>query len=311
MRGGVIAIGVTVALTTLLATSTSAAGNGGSNIVGLLILAGLVGLVTYALASLLLFEDREATALASRLAAEPDSLALIDRWLQRTRFARNLGGLAGLVLWVSTWTNGVNGATMIAFGMGGVLVGAIVSELHRTRPMTGARTASLAPRALSSYLVVRDQRRAAVLVVVWIALGGVAIGNGAQTGILALAALAIATLGAVRALQWRVATRPRPALPDRLLRADDLVRELAVTRSLAQPSNIFALALLVPAFKMLGTADPTSGADFLQAIAFVLAVWWWAKNKRLGLDWLLDRPALAADHDDRVDLDLVEESSRQ
>ncbi len=278
-------------------TESTATQGGGSTAWGLLLLAGVLALVAGAIAYLLFSDDREATAVATRLAAEPDSVALIDRWLRRARFARNLGGLAGLIVWVGTWTNGMNGSTLVVCGMGGVLLGAVASELHRARPVAGPRTASLRPRTIASYLVSRDQRRTVILTAAWIATGWVAFGADSN-GALWLSGLAIATLAGVRVLQWRIAARPRPALPDRMLAADDLVRELAITRGLAQPSNTFVLALFVPTLPLLDASPIGPWVDPLIVVAFVLSVWWWAKNKRLGLDWLLDRPSLSADADD-------------
>jgi hypothetical protein len=96
-------------------------------------------------------------------------------------------------------------------------------------------------------------------------------------------------LGAARVAQQRVATRPRPAVSDKLRRADDLARELAIGRGLARPATFFALALvargcisLTPAIGGLGRV--LGGAAWLYA----LYLWW--HNRRLGLDFLLTEP---------------------
>ena len=49
----------------------------------------------------------------------------------------------------------------------------------------------------------------------------------------------------VRAVQHRVATRPRSALGDSLTAADDLARELAIGRGLAQPVTYAGVSLLL------------------------------------------------------------------
>ncbi len=246
--------------------------------------------MSYALASLLFLHDYQADVIAARLVAEGDGRELVARWLHRTRFYRNLFGLAGLIAWVSSWSNGANGSTLLAFGLGGILTGAVVAEVHRANRSIGPRTASLSPRRVDAYLVARDQRRSVALAMIWTALAGWTIVFRADRSALVLASVGLFTLGGVRLLQNRVASRPRSALTPELERADDLVRELAITRSLAQPANAFVCAMLLPALQMLHETSMGQLADVLGVAATVTALWWWAKNKRLGLDWLLDEP---------------------
>ena len=284
-RSGLLAVAVIVLLSMGLVVSDR---SGGSNIIGFALLLAIVALLIYSLASLLFFHDHDADALSERLISDPEGAALVARWLSRTRFYRNLGGIAGLIVWTTSWTNGWNGATLVAFGMGGILLGAIGSELHRARLTPGPRTASLTPRRITDYLVSRDKRRTAALVLIWLATAIAAIFVGAGSTPIVLAVVAMGSTAGVLALQWRVATRPRPSLPLALEQADDLCRELAITRSLAQPLNTFAVALLVPAFQSFAGTTLEAQAAFLVVVAWVTSVWWWAKNKRLGLDWLLE-----------------------
>jgi hypothetical protein len=74
-----------------------------------------------------------------------------------------------------------------------------------------------------------------------------------------------------------------------LTRADDLARELAIGRGLARPATYLGLAILSKAAErmepMIGGAAP------LLAFAFwltALSLWW--QNRRLGLDFLKQRP---------------------
>jgi hypothetical protein len=97
---------------------------------------------------------------------------------------------------------------------------------------------------------------------------------------------AAAVLGGARLAQERVATRPRPAVSDKLTRADDLARELAIGRGLARPATFFALALVARGFFSL---TPAIGgfAELLGGAAWLYALYLWWHNRRLGLDFLL------------------------
>jgi hypothetical protein len=73
---------------------------------------------------------------------------------------------------------------------------------------------------------------------------------------------------------------------DKLTRADDLARELAIGRGLARPATFFALALVARGCFSL---EPAIGdlARLLGGAAWVYAVYLWWHNRRLGLDFLL------------------------
>jgi len=290
IRPGLIAVIGAAFVSILFVVGTRSGDSSSSSLLGFAFLAILTGLVLYSLALLLVLHDHEADELSVRLIRDPEGAELVARWLHRTRFYRNLGGLVGLILWVSSWNNGMNGSTVVAFGMGGILVGAIASELHRTRVASDPQTASLTPRRITNYLVTRDKRRTAVLVAIWLATAVASVFAEAGITPIVLAVLAVFVTGGVVALQHRVATRPRPLLPPALERADDLCRELAITRSLAQPLNALSVALLVPAFQSFAGSQLEGFTAALVVAAWLTSVWWWAKNKRLGLDWLLDEP---------------------
>jgi hypothetical protein len=165
----------------------------------------------------------------------------------------------------------------------------MLAELHHIRLHKGPRTARLDVRSVRDYMMHQDARRMIGVGLV----GSMVAVTGAVSGE-ARAAMwwgltAVAALGAARLAQERVATRPRPAVTDKLMRADDLARELAIGRGLARPATFFALALvargcysLMPVIGGLGRV--LGGA----AWAYALYLWW--HNRRLGLDFLLTEP---------------------
>lgn len=249
----------------------------------------LLGVVGFALVSLLILPDHDNDHIAAQLLRTGDGRELVARWLHRVSFYRNLGGLAGLILWVASWTNGLNTETILAFGTGGLVAGGIAAECRRFAPVETSNIASVEPRRIGTYLVARDERRAAGLAVVWLGIAVAGVVQGVGGAVLPLVAAALGILGIVRLTQRRVANRPRPNLEPELTRADDLVRELAITRGLAQPANAFAMTMLAPAFQLFSD-DGGVWADTLSLIVWLTSVAWWAKNRRLGLDWLLDEP---------------------
>jgi len=233
--------------------------------------------------------DPEVPELARHLASDPDQQRLLTRWMLRARRARNIGGICGVVVWI--FGTSLQGDLLLC-GVGGIALGAMLAELHVVRPQRGPRTATLDVRALSDYLTDRDRNRmvgvgAAALVLVATAVAADGIGVAAWSGLAALFVLC-----AAHAVQRRVASRPRPAIGPSLRRADDLARELAIGRGLAQPATYFGLALLARgAFALrpeLGDATVLAG---VAAWIYALVLWW--SNRRLGLDFLLGTPVPA------------------
>ena len=235
--------------------------------------------------------DPEVPELARHLASDADQQRLLSRWMLRARRARNIGGICGVVVWVLGTS--VQGDLLLC-GVGGIALGAMLAELHVVRPQHGPRTATLDVRALGAYLTDRDRNRmigvagaAAVLIAM------AAIEDGFGVGVVCGGA-ALVVLGAANLVQRRVASRPRPAIAASLRRADDLARELAIGRGLAQPATYFGLALVARgAFSLrpeLGDVMMLVGAA---AWIYALVLWW--SNRRLGLDFLLEqrRPAVA------------------
>ena len=235
--------------------------------------------------------DPEVPQLAQHLASDPDQQRLLTRWMLRARRARNIGGICGILVWVLGTS--IQGDLLLC-GVGGIALGAMLAELHVVRRQPGPRTATLDVRALGDYLTDRDRNRmlgvaAAALV---LATTGIAVdGNGVA---LWSGTAALIVLGAAHLVQRRVASRPRPAIGESLRHADDLARELAIGRGLAQPATYFGLALLARGAFAL-RPELGDGLALVGVAAWICALVLWWSNRRLGLDFLLEtrQPALA------------------
>jgi hypothetical protein len=282
-------------VSTTLIVRSGTGGTGGTvfSLPALLIVVGLATVVLYLLfhsVRMLAGVDPEAGYIAAHLGRDRDQQRLLARWLLRARWARNIGGLAGLIFWlIGTSAQG----DVLVFGLGGVALGAMAAELHHMRPSPGPRTARLEPRSVGDYLMEQDRRRMIGAAIAAGVLAASAMALGERTAAI-VGALALLVLLAARTLQMRVATRGRPATADHLRRADDFARELAIGRGLARPATFFALALVARGCFILG--DATNGALVLVGVViwiYALGLWW--NNRRLGLDFVLERrePVLA------------------
>lgn len=226
--------------------------------------------------------DADAEAIADRLADDDVQQRLLARWLERARWARFVGGLAGVIAWVlgSRFQGNI-----LVFGSLGIAAGAALAEVHHAWRPTGARAARLEVRSIGDYLSRNDAIRMAVSAVVGViaAIVGVLVD---RTDVVAAGVSAALVVGVVHLLQRRVASRARPAVGDSLRRADDLVRTLAIGRGLALPATYAALALDALALTRLGERFPAATALGVIAWLYALLLWW--RNRRLGLAPLLD-----------------------
>ncbi|MEO7369372.1 MAG: hypothetical protein ABI949_17180 [Ilumatobacteraceae bacterium] len=270
----------------LLTVRVSSGGEPGSTdawmTVAIVALLAMVVFVGLGLVLQLAGVDSEAPAIAQHLSADPQQQRLLQRWLERARWARFVGGLAGLLVWfLGTMAKG----DILMFGSGGIAIGAVFAEMHHIRRAGGPRTARVQVRGVSDYLLERDAR--------WmIGVGAVALvaaATGARSADTRAATWwglgSCAALGLARLAQHRVVTRGRPAVSESLTRADDLARELAIGRGLARPATFFALALVARSCFAL---EPTIGdvARVLGVAAWITAFVLWWQNRRLGLDFL-------------------------
>lgn len=260
--------------------------------IGALVLLGtFLVIVAVQVGRMIVGVDPDVTVIAAQLTTEPDQQRLVARWMLRARRARNIGGLCGLTVWVlGTQLHG----DVLLCGVGGIALGAMLAELHTVRPRRGPRTATLDPRALGDYLMDHDRDRMAGVAVAGAALAVVAIVVDRSGPAAVYGAAAFVVIGAAHAVQRRVASRPRPATTDELRRADDLARELAIGRGLARPATYFGLALLASGAFELDPERAGLGA-VIGVAAWIYALYLWWSNRRLGLDFLLERhePALA------------------
>lgn len=256
-------------------------------VIGLLLAVLVTGVVR--LAVLLAGVDPDAQSIADRMAIDADGRRLLARWLERTRWSRNLGGCAGLVWWVlGTSMQG----DVLLYGVGGVALGSMAAQLHHVRRSPGPRTASLDRRTLADYLPVAQRRRMIGVAGIAATMSVCALALDGTTAAAPWAAGALAVLGAAHAVQLRVAGRSRPALASGLVETDDLARTLAVDRGLAAPATYCALAFIAHG---AGHLEPALGgvAGVIAAGAWIYALVAWWRNRRLGLDHVLALPAPA------------------
>ncbi len=279
-----------VASGTLVARGTSSGSADDQGSVGWLsiVLVGVIGtlfvLVALRLLAMLAGVDPDAKSIAQRLTNGPDQQRLLARWLQRTRWARNVGGIAGLV-W---WAFGTSGqGDVLLCGVGGIALGSMVAQLHHIRPVTGPRTASLEHRSVHDYIPAEWRRRmiAVGALASLLVAGGFIVADAGAAVWWGIAVLVV--LGSAYFVQWRVAARRRPALSTGLQQADNLARELAIDRGLAQPATYFALALFAHG---AGSFEASFGgaATAVSVVAWLYALYLWWNNRRLGLDHILN-----------------------
>jgi hypothetical protein len=284
LAGVAVALGIPLTLLVRGSSSDDGATWGGTLILGLLAVLAVLTMVS--VARMLAGVDPEIPELAGRLADAPDEQRLLARWLSRARWARNVGGFCGLVVWLL----GTQGSgDILAWGVGGIALGAMAAELHHVKPAPGPRTAMMEPRSVADYLLEADSRRmlAVGVIAALVMLAGVFLDDGGSASWAGFAAVVV--LGAARGVQRRVATRPRPAIAEGLRRADDLARQLAIGRGLARPATFFALALIARGSWLLVPAiGDVMGIVAIVAWLYALRLWW--TNRRLGLDHLLDQP---------------------
>ncbi len=278
LMAGFLAVAIPFTFVARSTTDGSATAPGQLVLIGLLLLALAVAIAQ--LGVMLAGVDPEATVIAQQLASAPDQQRLLTRFLQRTRWARNVGGLAGLTWWViGTSLNG----DILLYGVGGVAIGSMAAQLHHVRRPTGPRTASLDPRSVADYIPANWQRRMIVVAVMagGLIVGGMAMSDARTATYWGVAALI--TLGGAHLIQRRVAGRPRPALASGLQQADDLARELAIDRGLAQPATYAALAIFAHGSRAFESS--LGGiATALSVGAWLYALYAWWQNRRLGLD---------------------------
>lgn len=258
-------------------------------------IAGVEVLVLFLLAALFIVVDLgrrlagvdgEASTIAGHLATDPDQQRLLARWLGRARWARFVGGFSGVLLWaLGTRFRG----DLLLLGTGGIAIGAMIAELHHIRPRQGTRTARLDVRSVGDYLMQHDARRmiGAGLAACCVLIAGLIADEGRVA--IWCGSTALVALGAARLAQERVVSRPRPAVPAKLIRADDLARELAIGRGLARPATYFAVAVVARGcFSLVPTIHGLGRLLGSAASIYALYLWWY--NRRLGLDFLMTEP---------------------
>jgi hypothetical protein len=202
---------------------------------------------------------------------DPASVALLGRWLRRSRHFRFVGGLAGFILQFGVVGYGVSVASLTLGVLGGVAAGGALAEVHSWRRRHGPRVADLTRRRLRDYVRLVDV--VAVGVVAAAALGLLITGlidrDRADAGPAAVVALVVvAVLVATLRL---VVLRPRPALDPTLREADELMRRLAATRGFTRPAIAVAIALVAVALDAAGVGSNDVGLLWLVALGWYVA----------------------------------------
>lgn len=227
--------------------------------------------------------DPDASLISARLAGGSAQRLLLARWVDRARWARYVGGTAGILFWAL----GTRGrGDLLVCGTLGIFLGALAAELHHVRRRPGPRTARLDMRTVATYLsrYDRDRMLATAGATAVTAIVGLTVPRTTWAPWWALGAAVV--LGAAWLAQERVARRPRPATSTDITKADDLARRLAISRGLARPAIYCALAMLARAWLTMGTHWWWMSTIGLAAWIWAYILWWW--NRGLGLDFLLD-----------------------
>lgn len=214
----------------------------------------------------------------SGTAAPTETTALLaERYLHRLRTHRRGGAQIGALLAVAVGASRDGGVAFwstpghaLLGGVLGLVVGSVLAEVWRVRPVRGRRSAELRVRTV-------DPEAAA--------LRPVLVGVTAVTAVLAVStpseraaalALTAAVLALTHALVLRaVALRGRPALPADLRAADDSLRVFASRRLSLET---LAAALLVLSGQLAGMQGlPGAEAVAVPAVLAALVLLWRAR----------------------------------
>lgn len=175
-------------------------------------------------------EVAEAADLAVTIANAP----VVIEWVARTRLWRTLGvlaALAGMLLAaVLSWRSARSvdiPLTILLWGLVGYWAGSVVAELTTARAMRGdgPRSASLAPRELSSYVGSWAVRWPVLLAAAGLVGMGVSAALGERAWWVWACGLGVAAVAAVNSVVSRyVLYRPQPVQAEDVSAADDAVR---------------------------------------------------------------------------------------
>lgn len=266
---------VPTAIAVLASAALVAVTPAGGRLVPIVLLA-LLALLIVAIGVGLSGRDPGAEERARVMVDDPASVALLTRWLRRSRHFRFVGGLTGTVLGFGFIDNS---PLPIAVGLlAGVSAGGALAEVHSLRRGRGhRRTADLARRRLGDYAARTDLVAASL-----IAAGALAatiaglLGAGPDPSRAWLAGLAtLAVVAIIVTMAWLVVQRPRPALGPDLRRADDLMRRLAATQGFTRPAIALAIVLLGRSLSGLGLTGPA-----VVLVLAVAAIAWWSAGRQ-------------------------------
>ena len=224
--------------------------------------------------------DTDAVRRARTVVAEPVAVALLSRWLRRSRHFRFVGGLAGAIVGASFADGSL--VPVLVWMLAGIAIGGALAEVHSLRRGPGRRaeprTVDITVRRLADYAPRIDLLALGIVGgVAGAILVAMAVGVDAGRAPAPAASLALATVAAVVTMQWSVVVRARPALAPELRQADDLMRRLAASQGFARPGIALAVALLARALSGMG---PGRQWPALVILLGLVALAWYAASRQ-------------------------------
>ncbi len=221
--------------------------------------------------------DPDAAQRAAGLDADPAAVALLTRWLRRSKHFRFVGGTAGFILGFS-FVNG-NLLTLVLSVFAGIAAGGALAEVHSlSRRASNTASANIIARDPSDYTDRGDSLAMAAIAMVACGLSVLsALSDSRSAGSAILACItALIIIAATLLFQRVVILRRRPALPEDLRRADDLMRRLGATLGFTKPAIALALGLVAQSVYWLGS----SGFNVLGALLLWGAAFGWYGSSR-------------------------------
>jgi hypothetical protein len=186
--------------------------------------------------------EPDAVLLAERhgVALDRDGRRLVAAWLLRARTCRSGWSIGAVVVGGAVMVTQITPGTIsllwvLGFGLAGSLTGTVRAELFRFRSPEGPREAMLERRRAADHRDRGSVLTRAGLTAMLLGCGAAAVAQGRLAASVAVAG-AVVMLVLALATERAVAVRPRPALPDGLRAADDMVRGTAI-RSLSFASR--------------------------------------------------------------------------
>ncbi len=261
-------------------------------LVFLLIPLGILIVLLMGLRKTTRLEAADTWAAAHGVALTPETRAIVDRYLIRSRQFKLTGAVLGIVLPLGTK---IPGLEMI----GGFLVGALLAELQHPRPVLGAETsASLIPRSIEDYLpgyVIAVLRTAALATLPLVLLYIWGPQRSSQPDLdtavtIACIASVVAPLG-IEALLRRIVGRPQPAAHAHPIAVDDAMRSssLHAVAGAGIAVSLLLVGVLAQANAMTSDIDLVRWVLLTSAVMLAFAAFSFWILLSSGMSWKVGR----------------------